>query len=285
MYKAKEQGRNNYQHFSPSMNVKALERLALETSLRYALERNEFLLHFQPVVSLGSGEIVGMEALIRWRHASLGMIPPSQFIPLAEETGVIVPISAWVLRTACQQNMQWQKEGLKSIRMAVNLSARQFYERGFLKEVTSILRETGLAPQYLEFELTEGIIMENAEATIVTLDEFHQLGITISIDDFGTGYSSLNYLKRFPVNKLKIDQSFVRDIVTDADDAAITNAIVALGHSLKLKTIAEGVETPEQLEFLRSIHCDEMQGYLFSKPLPADEATKLLKDGKQLKFS
>lgn len=282
MYKAKEQGRNNYQHFSPSMNVKALERLSLETNLRYALERDEFLLHFQPFVSLATGEIVGMEALIRWRHPQLGMVPPSQFIPLAEETGLIVPISEWVLKAACEQNKKWQNEGLKPIRMAVNLSARQFYEKDFQKGVISILRKTGLDPNYLELELTESIFMKNAEATIRALDELHQIGIAISIDDFGTGYSSLGYLKRFPVNKLKIDQSFVRDAVQDSEDAAITNAIVVLGRTLQLKTIAEGVETIEQLELLRSIGCDEIQGYFFSRPLPADEATKILVEKKSL---
>lgn len=282
MYKAKEQGRNNYQHFSPNMNVKALERLALETNLRHALERNEFLLHFQPFVSLATGEIVGMEALIRWRHPDLGMVSPAQFIPLAEETGLIVPISEWVLKTACRQNKTWQELGLRPIRMAVNLSARQFYEKDFRKGVVATLRETGLEPHYLELELTEGTIMKSTDVTVTALDEFHQLGIAISIDDFGTGYSSLNYLKRFPVNKLKIDQSFVRDVVKDPDDAAITNAIVVLGHTLQLKTIAEGVETQEQLDFLRSIGCDEVQGYLFSKPLPAEEATKILAEGKRL---
>ncbi|WDT75666.1 MAG: EAL domain-containing protein [Candidatus Manganitrophus sp.] len=282
MYKAKEQGRNNYQHFSSNMNVKALERLALETNLRHALERNEFLLHFQPFVSLATGEIVGMEALIRWRHPDLGMVSPAQFIPLAEETGLIVPISEWVLKTACRQNKKWQELGLRPIRMAVNLSARQFYEKDFRKGVVATLRETGLEPHYLELELTEGTIMKSTDVTVTALDEFHQLGIAISIDDFGTGYSSLNYLKRFPVNKLKIDQSFVRDVVKDPDDAAITNAIVVLGHTLQLKTIAEGVETQEQLDFLRSIGCDEVQGYLFSKPLPAEEATKILAEGKRL---
>lgn len=282
MYKAKEQGRNNYQHFSPNMNVKALERLSLETNLRRALEREEFFLHFQPFISLATGEIIGMEALIRWRHPDLGMISPAQFIPLAEETGLIVPISDWVLKTACRQNKKWQDAGLRPIRIAVNLSARQFYERDFQKGVISTLRETGLEPHYLELELTEGTIMKSTDATITALDEFHHLGIAVAIDDFGTGYSSLNYLKRFPVDKLKIDQSFVRDIVKDPDDAAITSAIVALGHSLQLKTIAEGVETQEQLAFLQSIQCDEMQGYLFSRPLPADEAEKILADQKRL---
>jgi diguanylate cyclase (GGDEF)-like protein/PAS domain S-box-containing protein len=282
MYLAKEQGRNNYQHFSPNMNVKTLERLALETNLRHALERKELILHYQPFLNLSTGKIIGMEALVRWRHPDLGLISPAKFIPLAEETGLIVPISEWVLKSACEQNRAWQTAGLPPIHIAVNLSARQFQEKNLAMMVKQVLKETGLDPAYLELELTESVIMKNAETTTAVLREFHDLGIEISIDDFGTGYSSLNYLKRFPVNKLKIDQSFVREITTDPDDAAITVAIIAMGHSLHLKVIAEGVETKEQLEYLRSIDCDEIQGYLFSRPLPAEESTKILAEGRTL---
>jgi len=277
MYRAKEQGRNNSQHFSADMDVRALEYLTLETNLRHALDRNELILHFQPMVECLTGRIIGTEALVRWIHPDLGMIPPLRFIPIAEETGLIEPIGNWVLKTACKQNKAWQALGLPPIRVAVNLSARQFQNKRFSSFVNRTLLETELDPAYLELELTESIIMKDAETTIETLREFNGLGIDISIDDFGTGYSSLNYLKRFPVKTLKIDKSFVHDITSDPDDAAITKTVIAMGHSLNLKIVAEGVETREQLEFLRAMQCDTIQGYYFSKPLPAEALTLLLK--------
>lgn len=282
MCRAKEEGRNNYQFYSPTMTVKAAERLALEDSLHHALQRGEFLLHYQPQVDLKTGQIIGMEALVRWQRPDRGMVSPKEFIPLAEETGLIVPIGEWVLRTACAQNKAWQAAGFPPIRMAVNLSARQFQQRNLIEMVARVLEETGLASNYLELELTESSIMQNVQTTIATLRELNAIGIAISIDDFGTGYSSLNYLKRFPINTLKIDQSFVHDIPNDPDDAAIVTAIITLAHSLKLKVIAEAVEIVEQLEFLRSLQCDKIQGYLFSKPLPAEEATKLLAEKRSL---
>ncbi len=278
MYRAKEQGKNNYQFYSAQMNVHTLERLALESSLRRALERNEFLLHYQPKVDIGSGRITGMEALVRWQQPGKELIPPAQFIPLAEETGLIVPIGEWVLKTACARNKSWQDQGLPPLRMAVNLSARQFAHEKLLQDVARVLNETGLDPAALEFEITESMVMHNPEHAVKLLNELKALGIHLSIDDFGTGYSSLSYLKRFPIDSVKIDRSFIRDIPGDADDAAITQAIIAMAHSLRLTVIAEGVETEEQLRFLRDHGCDEMQGYYFSKPLPESEFLRLLQD-------
>jgi diguanylate cyclase (GGDEF)-like protein/PAS domain S-box-containing protein len=282
MYRAKEQGRNHYQHYSPAMNVRTLERLALESNLRHALERKELLLHYQPRVDLETGRITGVEALLRWQYPDLGLVSPSQFIPLAEETGLIIPIGEWVLRTACAQNKLWQSMGFPPIRVAVNLSARQFEQRDLVETIDRVINETGLNPNYLELELTEGLIMKNPETTIATLRSLHKMGIQISIDDFGTGYSSLSYLRRFPIHALKIDQSFVRDIITDPDGTVIVTAIILLAHSLKLKVIAEGVETKDQLDFVRSLKCHEMQGYFFSKPLPGEEMTRLLTMEKHL---
>jgi len=279
MYRAKEQGKNNYQLFSADMNVKAEEYLKLETHLRYALEREELALYYQPVVDCERGQIVGMEVLLRWNHSQFGPIPPSKFIPIAEETGLIGQIGHWVLKTACAQNKAWQQEGFEAFSVAVNLSARQFDDKKLAKRVQDVLKETNLDPAHLELELTEGIVMKNPEETVNTLRAFHDLGIEIAIDDFGTGYSSLSYLKRFPVNSLKIDRSFVKDITHDPDDAAIIRAVIAMGHSLNLKIIAEGVETLDQLEFLRAMHCDHIQGYLFSKPLSAEGITDLLQKG------
>lgn len=276
---AKEQGRNNYQLFSADMNVKAEEYLKLETHLRYALERDELALCYQPMVDCNTGQVISMEVLLRWKHSEFGDIPPSKFIPIAEETGLISQIGHWVLKTACAQNKTWQQAGFDVFRVAVNLSARQFDDKKLAKKVQEVLRETGLDPAHLELELTEGIIMKNPEATVNILRSFHVLGIEISIDDFGTGYSSLSYLKRFPVNTLKIDRSFVQDITRDPDDAAIIRAVIAMGHSLNLKIIAEGVETKAQLEILRAMQCDYIQGYLFSMPLSAEAVTELLKKG------
>lgn len=281
--RAKEQGRTNYQLYTPVMNAKAFERMTLENSLRKALERGEFTLYYQPQVSLGTGDIVGMEALLRWEHPDLGLVSPAQFIPMAEETGLIVPIGEWVLRTACEQNKKWQDMGYRPMCMAVNLSARQFNEQNLVAMISGILKSTKLDAQWLDVEITESIIMQHLESTIATLRDLHHLGIQISIDDFGTGYSSLTYLKKFPVHALKIDQSFIREITTDPDDAAITSAVIAMGHSLKLNVIAEGVETMEQLQILRTLKCDRMQGYLFSRPVPAQTITPLLMEGWRLK--
>lgn len=276
MYHAKEQGRSVYQFYAAAMNAKAFERLALENALRHALERNEFLLHYQPQVDLESGNVIGMEALIRWRHPELGMVPPLQFISIAEDTGMIGPIGEWVLRTACLQNKEWQRQGLPPVRMAVNLSARQLRQSNFIYTVAQVLQETGLEPRYLELELTETMLMQNAETAITALNAMDAMGIDISIDDFGTGYSSLGYLKRLPINTLKIDRSFVSDIPADHDDAAIAMAIISMAHNLGIRVVAEGVETAEQRAFLVEHHCDAMQGYYFSRPLPADEAARLL---------
>jgi len=279
LHRAKEQGGNTYQFYTSVMNAAAFERLTLENSLRRALEREEFVLYYQPQVSLDRGEIVGMEALVRWQHPELGLVSPAKFIPLAEETGLIIPIGEWVLQTACAQNKTWEKAGFPPLRVAVNLSARHFKQKSLIGTVAWVLKETRFDPYYLDLELTEGAIMENAEATITTLRELKEMGLRISIDDFGTGYSSLGYLKRFPIDILKIDQSFVQDISIDPDDAAIVRLIITMAHTLKLKVIAEGVEAKEQLEFLRLYQCEEVQGYLFSKPVPAETFTQLLQKG------
>ena len=276
MYRAKEQGKNNYQYYSAQMNVHSRERLALETDLRHALEHKEFVLHYQPKIDIVSGQITGMEALLRWQHPTKGLIPPMQFIPLAEETGLIVPIGEWVLRTACAQNKACQELGLPPLRIAVNLSARQFVHENLLQEVSRVLGETALDPAALELEITESMMMQDPVHAVKLLTELKALGVYLSIDDFGTGYSSLGYLKRFPIDSLKIDRSFVQDLPRDADDAAITQAILAMAHSLKIRVIAEGVETVEQLRFLRDHGCDEMQGYYFSKPVPAHEFVQLM---------
>jgi len=277
MYRAKDQGRNNYQHYSPAMNVRALERLALESSLHKALDQGEFQLNYQPQVDSMTERIVGIEALVRLQRADRSLVAPARFIPLAEETGLIVPIGKWVLRTACAQNKAWQAAGFPPLRVAVNISARQIQQRDLLDTVRETLKETGLDPRYLEMELTESIIQRTE--TIKILFELKDLGVQISIDDFGTGYYSLSYLKRLPINSLKIDQSFVREVTSDAEARAIVTAIVTLAHSLKLKVIAEAVETREQLEFLRTVECDEIQGYFFSKPLPGPELEELLTKG------
>ncbi|HYD62693.1 MAG TPA: EAL domain-containing protein [Noviherbaspirillum sp.] len=275
LYRAKDLGRNNFQFFTSDMNAAMMHRLRLESAMRWAIERNEFMLNYQPQADVVSGRIHGTEALIRWRHPELGMIPPAQFIPLAEETGMIVQIGEWILQTACAQAKAWQLAGLP-MRVAVNLSARQFHQGDLAETIADILRELDLPPDLLEIELTEGILMEDTSQTAAILNKLHDMGVQISIDDFGTGYSSLSYLKRLPIQILKIDQSFVRDIHTDADDRAIVTAVIALAHSMKLRVVAEGVETPEQLAFLREYACDIMQGYLFSKPVTGDEVLSLL---------
>jgi len=279
MYRAKEAGRNNFQFYAHAMNARALDRLKLEGGLRHALLRDEFVLHYQPQMDIASGAIVGVEALLRWQPPRQEMIFPGDFIPIAEETGLIVPIGEWVLRTACAQHKAWEKAALfPPIKMSVNLSARQFKQQDIVKMVSRALQETGCGASGLELEITESIVMENPEAAAATLQKLSDMGVCLSIDDFGTGYSSLSYLKRFPIHTLKIDRSFVRDIDSDADDAAIAKAVIALAHSMKLKVIAEGVETVEQLEFLRQQACDQMQGYYLSRPLAALQLETLLRD-------
>lgn len=279
LFRAKEQGGNNHQFYAAEMNVKALRRLSLEAGLRRGLEREEFTIYYQPQVDLATHAVTGMEALVRWRHPELGLVSPAEFVPLAEDTGLIVLIDEWVLRTACAQNNAWQRAGLPALRVSTNLSARTFRQPGLPEMVSRALRETGLDPDLLDLELTESSVMSSAEDAIETLRALRALGVHVSIDDFGTGYSSLNYLKRFPADCLKIDQSFVRDAAGDPNDAAIVRAVVTLARSLNLKVIAEGVETGEQLRFLRLLGCDEAQGYLFSRPLPAEELGRKLAEG------
>jgi EAL domain-containing protein (putative c-di-GMP-specific phosphodiesterase class I) len=276
MYRAKELGRNTYQFYSSAMNARTLERLRLESELRHALERDEFVLHYQPQVALDSGRIVGMEALLRWNHPELGMVPPDQFIGLAEETGLIVAIGDWVLRTACAQNQRWQRAGYPGLRVAVNLSARQFAAQDLASSIRAVLEATGLAADCLDIELTESSLMADVDSAVASMHELKALGVQLSIDDFGTGYSSLAYLKRFPIDVLKIDKSFVRDVMADPADAAIVTSIIALAHNLKLHVIAEGVETAEQLVYLRQHGCDDVQGYYFSRPVPAAAFERLL---------
>jgi diguanylate cyclase (GGDEF)-like protein/PAS domain S-box-containing protein len=271
MYHAKQAGGDGYHFYDRSMNVAALERLSLETALRRALERGELVLYYQPQIDMHSGAVVGAEALIRWRHPERGLVPPDRFIPLAEETGLIVPIGEWVLHEACRQARRWREQGIAPLRMAVNVSARQFRQSDLADTVTRVLNHTGLDARFLELEITETAVMENAAEASSLLAALNSRGLHIAVDDFGTGYSSLAYLKRFPIDTLKIDRSFVRDITDDPDDAAITSAIVAIARSLGLQTVAEGVETERQLALLRQYGSHLAQGYLFSKPLPAGE--------------
>ncbi len=278
MYRAKEQGKNNFQFYSAQINVHTLERVALESDLRHALERDEFVLHYQPKIDIASNRVVGVEALVRWQQSGKPLIPPMQFIPLAEESGLIVPIGEWVLRHACLQNRAWQDQGLPGLRIAVNLSARQFTHANLLQDVARVLRESRLDPAWLELEITEGMVMHDPARAVQLLRELKAMGIHLSLDDFGTGYSSLSYLKRFPLDSVKIDRSFIQDLPRDGDDAGITQAIIAMAHSLRLAVVAEGVETAEQLDFLRSNGCDEMQGYHFSRPLPEDQLRCMLLD-------
>lgn len=284
LYRAKEHGGNNYQFYTRDMNARALKRLAMENDIRRALERSEFAVHYQPQVDINSGLIVGVEALVRWPHPELGLISPSEFVPLAEDTGLILPLGDWVLRTACLQNRIWQDDGYAPLSLSVNLSARQFQQPNLSGSVAAILEETGMNPRYLELELTESSIMRNADSAVIALTQLKDMGVRISVDDFGTGYSSLGYLKRLPMNTLKIDQSFIRDITTDPDDAALVVAIITLAHNLRLRVIAEGVETKEQLRLLHLLRCDEWQGNLFSEPLPAAEIEKLLPDARDLEL-
>jgi len=282
MYRAKETGRNTMQFYTPSMNARARDRLALEMALRSALSQNEFELHYQPQVDLLSGSVVGVEALIRWRHPSMGMVRPDRFINLAEETGLIVPIGAWVLRTACRQHSDWQDAGYGPLRVGVNLSARQFADPGLLRQIERVLEETGMPPSSLEIEITESLVMEDVEGAIRTMCELKRMGIKLSIDDFGTGYSSLSYLRRFPVDVLKIDRSFVRDIACSEDDAAMVSAIIELARGLRMRTIAEGVETEAQLDTLKRRGCDEVQGHVYGKAEPGPKVAALLRNGRRV---
>lgn len=279
MGRAKELGiKNSCQFFSPEMNASAMQRLSLDNALHHALERKELLLFYQPQVDISTGTIIGMEALIRWQHPALGLISPLNFIPLAEETGLIIEIGEWVLRTASLQNKAWQDMGLPHVRVSVNLSGFQFTP-SLAPSILAILKESRLDPRYLELEITESTLMQNTEATLTTIKLLNDAGLNFAIDDFGTGYSSLSYLKRFPISTLKIDQSFVRDVTTDPSDAALTGAIIAMAHSLNINVIAEGVETIEQIDFLTRHQCKTMQGYYFSKPVPAEQFSRLLTEG------
>jgi len=279
MYSAKESGRNNFQFFTPAMNRKAVERQSLEGSLHTALAGDEFLLHYQPTIDLDSGEITGVEALIRWQHPERGLIPPGQFVPIAMDSGLIVPIGRWVMREACGQARAWQKAGLPRLTISVNVSASEFRDKGFVAGVRAILAETGLEPRYLELELTEGALMKDVASTAAMLQELKTMGVHLAVDDFGTGYSSLSYLRQFPVDVLKIDQSLVQQITSDVDDSSIVGAIINMGRSMKRLVIAEGVETEGQRNFLQSQHCAEGQGYLFSRPVAAEQFPHLLEVG------
>jgi diguanylate cyclase (GGDEF)-like protein/PAS domain S-box-containing protein len=277
MYGAKDSGRNSFRFFAEDMNVQAVERLSLENSLRLALSKKELFLMYQPQMDVATGRVTGLEALLRWQHPALGLVPPDRFIRIAENSGLIVPIGEWVLRTACSQARKWQDDGLPAVSIAVNVSAVQFRQQGFCALVRSVLRETGLAAQYLELELTESLLLANADVTFSVLRELKSMGLTLAIDDFGTGYSNFTSLRQFGVSKLKIDRSFIKDVATNSDDSAITAAIISMAKSLRLKVIAEGVENEAQMSFLRAHQCDEIQGYYFSKPLAVDDVAGKLR--------
>ncbi len=274
--RAKVEGGNNYQFYTAGGTTRALKQLVLESNLRGALERSEFVVHYQPQVTIPDFHLIGMEALVRWRHPSLGLLYPSDFVPLAEDSGLIIALGEWVMRNACMQNKAWQDAGLAPMRLSVNFSARQFQQPAFINSVAEILKETNLDPRWLELEITESSIMKEPDQAIEKLHELKLMGIRVAIDDFGTGYSSLNYLKRFPIDTLKIDKTFVADVCKDPHDTAIVRAIITLGHALDLTVIAEGVETQEQLKYLSSLGCDVVQGFLFSKSLPAPVFEELL---------
>lgn len=278
LHQAKERGGNDWQFYSSQMADKAAEKVALSNELRQALERGEFVLYYQPQVDIASGRIVGAEALIRWKHPVRGLVPPAIFIPLAEETGLITPLGVWVLRQACDQLRAWEAAGLPAIRVAVNVSTQQFRHNNLAHSIERALKDCTVSPDRLEIEVTESILMPGDEAPLNMLRKIADLGVRIAIDDFGTGYSGLSYLKRFPIHVLKIDQSFVRDLATDNDDASIVNAIVAMAQSLEVKTVAEGVETGAQLALLQTYGCDLAQGFYFSPPLPAEEFARLLRE-------
>ncbi len=282
MYQAKEKGRNNYQFFEKGMNVRAVERQAIEGDLRCALERDEFVMHYQPKIDLKTGEITGVEALLRWQHPVRGLVGPMQFISVAEDCGLMLPIGKWVLRESCRQAKAWQDSGLPLIEMAVNVSSVEFRNDEFLEGISTVLLETGLEPRYLELELTESVLMQHAEFSVPVLQKLKAMGLRLAIDDFGTGYSSLSYLRQFPIDTLKVDQSFIHEIHADTDEATIISAVINMGCRMKHRVIAEGVETAEQLAFLRAHGCDEGQGYYFARPMPAEETAKLLEMGMEL---
>jgi diguanylate cyclase (GGDEF)-like protein len=282
MYQAKNQGRNNFQYYSESMNIFTVERFEIENKLRKAMDNNEFMLFYQPQIDISTGGMIGVEALIRWLQPDLVLIKPGQFISLAEQTGLIIPIGNWVLHTACAENRAWQKAGLKPLRMTVNVSGIQFGQNNFVETVSGILSDTGLEPKYLQLELTEGTIMQDSQASIKKLQSLKTMGIQIAIDDFGTGYSSLSYLKRFPLSTLKIDYSFVKDLITSPNDQAIVKAIIDLAHNFNLKVIAEGVENRKQLAFLRGCGCEGVQGHLICPPVNSAVLGEFLKKKKYL---
>ncbi len=279
MYHAKEHGRGNFQFFEGAMNLKAVERQSVESELRRALANQEFLLHYQPKVNLDTGDITGVEALIRWQQPDRGLVPPSEFVPIAEDCELIIPIGRWVMREACTQARAWQDAGLRHLRMAVNVSAIEFRAKGFVEYVRKILSETGLQARYLVLELTERVLMENAESAAVLLEDLKTMGVHLAVDDFGTGYSSLSYLRQFPIDVLKIDQSFIKKITSNSDDSTIINAIIAMGRNLRHIVIAEGIETQEQIAYLQSQHCEEGQGFLLSPPVGAAQFGHLLETG------
>lgn len=276
LYRAKEFGKDSYQFYMPAMGYNVLERLALESNVRKALERQEFLLYYQPIIDIRSGKIAAMEALLRWQHPDYGLVYPVEFIPILEETGLIIPVGEWVINAACNQARTWQDRGLPPIRIAVNLSPRQFQQQDMVEMVARALDKSGLNPERLELEITESAVMKDVDSAVMMFHKLKEMGTYISVDDFATGYSSLSFLKRFPADTLKIDQSFIRDLMYNASDAEIAKAIIALAHNLGMKAIAEGVETVEQLEFLRGLKCDEIQGHVFSLPLSVQDATELL---------
>jgi diguanylate cyclase (GGDEF)-like protein len=276
MYLAKADGKNGFRFFTKEVKTQSIERLILETCLLHALERNELALHYQPKVDLATGQITGVEALLRWTHPDFGLLPPKQFIPLAEETGLIVPIGRWVLKEACAQNMAWQRQGLSPIAMAVNLSPRQFADERLLKDIDDALSASGMSPKFLQLEVTESMVMQNVPRAIQLLDAIQSRGIRLAIDDFGTGYSSMSLMKQFPIDTIKIDRSFVRDLSIRSEDQAIAQAIISMGKALGMTVVAEGVETVEQEAFLRDHACDEMQGFLFSRPVPPENIPGLL---------
>ncbi len=276
MYFAKRAGRNSFQNYLAAMSTVAMKRLSLENHLRQAIAREEFTLHYQPQAELATGAISGMEVLLRWDHRELGNVPPVEFIPIAEESGLIIAIGEWVLRTACRQAQAWRQQGLPLPRIAVNVSGKQFAQRNFQALIAQVLAETGLEPQVLEIEITESLLMQDADGAMTILRQIKALGVQLTIDDFGTGYSSLSRLKEFPIDGLKIDRSFVRAVDTDLNDQAIAKAIIAMADSMNMRVIAEGVETSEQRDWLRAMHCDEMQGYFLSRPLPMAQAEHFL---------